>query len=79
MAAPWRISPHDERSLACAQRLLARRMPGQAAGALDLTDQFAIGTLRVNAPTHSLGFWGPKFVWQITHAGWKLLSGIERR
>jgi DNA-binding transcriptional ArsR family regulator len=43
------------------------------------TDQFAIGTLRVNAPTHSFGFCGPKFVWQITHAGWKLLRGIERR
>ena len=43
------------------------------------TDQFGIGTLRVNAPTHSFGFWGPKLVWQITHAGWKLLRGIERR
>jgi hypothetical protein len=27
---------------------------------LDRTDQFGIGTLRVNAPTHSFGFSGPK-------------------
>ena len=39
------------------------------------TDQFGIGTLRVNAPTHSFAFWGPKLVWQITHAGWKVLRG----
>jgi hypothetical protein len=43
------------------------------------TDQFGIGTLRVNAPTHWFGFSGPKLAWHITHAGWKLLRGIERR
>jgi len=42
-------------------------------------DQFGIGTLMVNAPTHSFGFRGPKLMWQSTHAGWKLLRGSERR
>ena len=64
----------------CSTRCRAARHPGQSdRQEIRRRDQFGIGTLSVKAPTHLLAFCGPKLVWQITHAGWKLLSGIERR
>src|SRR5262245_25107043 len=39
----------------------------------------ATGTRSISAPTHWEALTGPKFVWHIEQAGWKLLRATDRR